>query len=424
MVVVMDVKCRGIAMTLLFFLGFSAIFPLCFSDVNLPSLTHKLLPLISKNRIGSSVVFPVQGNVYPLGYYSVSLNIGNPPKAYDLDVDSGSDLTWVQCNAPCKGCTKPPSQQYRPNKNLVPCGDQLCGGVQSSPSHHCQSPNDQCDYEVEYADHGSSMGVLVRDVIPLRLTNGSVLGPRLAFGCGYDQTYSGPTSPPSAGVLGLGNGKSGLLSQLTSMGLIRNVVGHCLSGRGGGFLFFGDHLVPSSGVSWTPILPGSSVKHYVSGPADLLFNAKPTSVKGLQVIFDSGSSYTYFNSNAYQAILNTIVGDLKGKQLSGATTDHSLPVCWKGTKPFKSLRDVANLFKPLTLSFTRTKNVQLQLPPSSYLILTKYGNVCLGILNGSGAGLGNLNIIGDISLQDKMVIYDNEKRQIGWTPANCDRHPK
>ncbi|KAI9113301.1 hypothetical protein K1719_015826 [Acacia pycnantha] len=424
-VVMMDVKCRGIAMTLLFFLGFSAIFPLCFSDVNLPSLTKKLLPLVSKNRIGSSVVLPVQGNVYPLGYYSVSLNIGNPPKAYDLDVDSGSDLTWVQCNAPCKGCTKPPSQQYRPNKNLVPCGDQLCGGVQSSPSHHCQSPNDQCDYEVEYADHGSSMGVLVRDSIPLRLTNGSVLSPRVAFGCGYDQTYSGPISPPStSGVLGLGNGKSGLLSQLTSMGFIRNVVGHCLSGHGGGFLFFGDHLVPSSGVSWTPILPGSSVKHYVSGPADLLFNAKPTSVKGLQVIFDSGSSYTYFNSNAYQAILNTIVGDLKGKQLSGATTDHSLPVCWKGTKPFKSLRDVANLFKPLTLSFTRTKNVQLQLPPSSYLILSKYGNVCLGILNGSGAGLGNLNIIGDISLQDKLVIYDNEKRQIGWTPANCDKHPK
>ncbi|KAI9106495.1 hypothetical protein K1719_022023 [Acacia pycnantha] len=396
-VVMMDVKCRGIAMTLLFFLGFSAIFPLCFSDVNLPSLTKKLLPLVSKNRIGSSVVLPVQGNVYPLGYYSVSLNIGNPPKAYDLDVDSGSDLTWVQCNAPCKGCTKPPSQQYRPNKNLVPCGDQLCGGVQSSPSHHCQSPNDQCDYEVEYADHGSSMGVLVRDSIPLRLTNGSVLSPRVAFGCGYDQTYSGPISPPStSGVLGLGNGKF-LIFRRSSRSLLW------------GFL--------------DSILPGSSVKHYVSGPADLLFNAKPTSVKGLQVIFDSGSSYTYFNSNAYQAILNTIVGDLKGKQLSGATTDHSLPVCWKGTKPFKSLRDVANLFKPLTLSFTRTKNVQLQLPPSSYLILSKYGNVCLGILNGSGAGLGNLNIIGDISLQDKLVIYDNEKRQIGWTPANCDKHP-
>ena len=30
----------------------------------------------------------------------------------------------------------------------------------------------------------------------------------------------------------------------------------------------------------------------------------------------------------------------------------------------------------------------------------------------------------DISLQDKMVIYDNEKRQIGWVTANCDRIPK
>lgn len=47
-------------------------------------------------------------------------------------------------------------------------------------------------------------------------------------------------------------------------------------------------------------------KHYISGPADLLFNGKPTSVKGLQVIFDSGSSYSYFNSQAYLALLNTV----------------------------------------------------------------------------------------------------------------------
>lgn len=34
------------------------------------------------------------------------------------------------------------------------------------------------------------------------------------------------------------------------MGVVRNVVGHCLSEEGG-FLFFGDELVPSSGVTWT-----------------------------------------------------------------------------------------------------------------------------------------------------------------------------
>lgn len=39
-------------------------------------------------------------------YYFVTLKIGHPPKQYDLDIDSGSDLTWVQCDAPCTGCTK------------------------------------------------------------------------------------------------------------------------------------------------------------------------------------------------------------------------------------------------------------------------------------------------------------------------------
>ncbi|KAF9588578.1 hypothetical protein IFM89_013430, partial [Coptis chinensis] len=55
------------------------------------------------------------------------------------------------------------------------------------------------------------------------------------------------------GVLGLGNGESSIVSQLRKFGITRNVIGHCMSARGGGFLFFGDDLVPSSGVVWTPM---------------------------------------------------------------------------------------------------------------------------------------------------------------------------
>jgi hypothetical protein len=47
---------------------------------------------------------------------------------------------------------------------------------------HCKDPKEQCDYEVTYADQGSSLGVLVKDYFPLQLTNGSIIGPRLAFG--------------------------------------------------------------------------------------------------------------------------------------------------------------------------------------------------------------------------------------------------
>ncbi|TKY74262.1 Aspartic proteinase Asp1 [Spatholobus suberectus] len=422
----MDVKSRGIPLTMvLLFLLLSAIFPTSFSEADQVLNSKKPRPSASVLNVGSSVAFQIQGNVYPLGYYTVTLAIGNPPKLYDLDIDTGSDLTWVQCDAPCKGCTIPRDRQYKPRGNLVKCGDPLCAAIQTAPSHHCANPNGQCDYEVEYADQGSSMGALVRDNIPLKLSNGSLARPVLAFGCGYDQTHHGNSPPPStAGVLGLGNGKTSILSQLYSLGLIRNVVGHCLSGRGGGFLFFGDQLVPQSGVVWTPILQSSSVKHYKTGPADLFFNGKPTSVKGLELIFDSGSSYTYFNSQAHKALVDLVTNDIKGKPLSRATDDPSLPICWKGPKPFKSLNDVTNYFKPLALSFTKSKNSLLQLPPQAYLIVTKHGNVCLGILDGTEIGLGNTNIIGDISLQDKLVIYDNEKQQIGWASAKCDRPSK
>ncbi|KAK3427622.1 hypothetical protein EUGRSUZ_F03801 [Eucalyptus grandis] len=378
----------------------------------------------SVSRVGSSFVLPLSGNVYPLGYYSVSLSIGHPAKAFDLDIDTGSDLTWVQCDAPCTACTKPLDSLYKPNNNLMHCENPLCAAINTSGNQPCKTPSDQCDYEVEYADQGSSFGVLVNDYFSLKLLNGSLVSPRLAFGCGYDQHFpvNTPPPPPTAGVLGLGNGKASIISQLSNLSVIRNVLGHCLSARGGGFLFFGDDLVPSSKIAWVSLSASSSDKHYAAGPAELLYNDKPTGVKGLKVVFDSGSSYTYLNSKAYQAVLNQVRADLKGKPLKDAVEDKSLPICWKGAKPFKSVHEVKNHFKPLQLNFGKG-NAQLQLLPEAYLIVTKHGNACLGILNGGEVRLGELNLIGDISMQDKMVVYDNEKKQIGWVTADCDRLP-
>ncbi|XP_016451446.1 aspartic proteinase Asp1 [Nicotiana tabacum] len=391
----------------------------CFSAFSLPRPSWK-----KQSKFGSSLVFPLAGNVYPKGYYQVTINVGQPPKPYFLDIDTGSDLTWLQCDAPCAKCAPAPHSLYKPNKNIVKCKDPVCASLHLPANHHCHTPDEQCDYEVEYADHGSSLGVLVKDAFPLRFTNGSTVSPPLVFGCGYNQEVPASTPAPfTDGILGLGNGKSSVLSQLSSLGLIRHVVGHCLSGQGGGFLFFGDDVLPSSGIVWTPIVRASSEKHYSLGPADLLFSGQATGIKGIPIIFDSGSTYSYFNSDAYKILVSSIKKDINTKQLTEAVDDKSLPVCWKVSKSFKSIHDAKSYFKPLTLSFTKAKNVQLQLPPEAYLVRTEHGNICLGILDGSEVGLGNYNIIGDISMVDKMVIYDNEKQQIGWVSANCNKLP-
>lgn len=185
-----------------------------------------------------------------------------------------------------------PHPLYRPTKSkLVPCVHRLCASLHNglTGKHRCDSPHEQCDYVIKYADQGSSTGVLINDSFALRLTNGSVARPSVAFGytsttpvrlisctafaklairffncfcflflflcrCGYDQQVrSGDLSWPTDGVLGLGTGSVSLLSQLKQRGVTKNVVGHCLSLRGGGFLFFGDDLVPYQRATWTPM---------------------------------------------------------------------------------------------------------------------------------------------------------------------------
>ncbi|KDP38263.1 hypothetical protein JCGZ_05797 [Jatropha curcas] len=69
-----------------------------------------MLSSMMLSKVGSSLVFPLHGNVYPAGYYNVTLNIGQPSKPYFLDVDTGSDLTWLQCDAPCRQCTEAPGE--------------------------------------------------------------------------------------------------------------------------------------------------------------------------------------------------------------------------------------------------------------------------------------------------------------------------
>jgi hypothetical protein len=163
--------------------------------------------------------------------------------------------------------------------------DQMCASLHGSLSknHKCDSPKQQCDYEIRYADQASSLGVLINDSFAVRLANASVVRPSLAFGyatwnllqhskvghlncflmfcfvcvcsCGYDQEVGSSTEvAPTDGVLGLGSGSISLLSQLKQHGITKNVVGHCLSMRGGGFLFFGDNLVPYSRATWVPMV--------------------------------------------------------------------------------------------------------------------------------------------------------------------------
>ncbi|KAK4799721.1 hypothetical protein SAY86_025086 [Trapa natans] len=381
--------------------------------------------------VDSSTLLPVKGNVYPDGLYYTYILVGSPPRRYHVDIDTGSDLTWIQCDAPCTSCGKGANPLYKPKSSkIVPPRDSLCKEVQKQRTEYCPTCK-QCDYEIEYADHSSSMGVLARDELYLRAANGSLGKLNAVFGCAYDQQGLLLNSlSKTDGIMGLSRSSVSLPSQLASNGMINNVIGHCLTSDavGGGYMFLGEEFMPNWGMQWIPMLNIPSTNSYQSSIMKMKYGSTSLSLGPLdgevdRVVFDSGSSYTYFTKEAYSDLVLSLK-EVTGSGLVLDASDPTLPFCWRSELPIRSLKEVKHFFKAITLQFGSKwwiLSTKLHIPPESYLIINNMGNVCLGILDGSEVLDRSTTVIGDISLRGKLVVYDNVNGRIGWVQSDCIR---
>ncbi|KAL1209212.1 Aspartyl protease APCB1 [Cardamine amara subsp. amara] len=382
----------------------------------------------------STTIFPVGGNVYPDGLYFTRILVGKPEDRhyFHLDIDTGSDLTWIQCDAPCASCAKGANQLYKPRKDkLVTSTEHFCVEIQKNHMTEHSENYQQCDYEIEYADQSSSMGVLTKDEFHLKLHNGSLAEMDIVFGCGYDQQgILLNTLLKTDGILGLSRAKISLPSQLASQGIISNVVGHCLASdlNGEGYIFMGSDLVPLHGMTWVPMLHHSHMEVYQIQVAKISYGNGMLSLDGEngrvgKVLFDTGSSYTYFPNKTYSQLVKS-VEEVSGLELKRDETDKTLPICWKAKFLISSLSDVKRFFRPISLQIGSKWLIisrKLVIQPEDYLIISDKGNVCLGILDGSSVHDGSTIILGDISMRGHLIVYDNVKRRIGWMRSDCAR---
>ncbi|KAI3725398.1 hypothetical protein L1987_65186 [Smallanthus sonchifolius] len=385
--------------------------------------------LPSKVTASNSAVLPVNGDELRDGLYYTQIHVGNPPRPYFLDIDTGSDLTWIQCDAPCTSCAKGAHPYYKPARgNILSSKDSFCYDVQhNSKSGYCESCS-QCDYVIEYADHSSSLGVLSRDDLHLVAINDSSINSKVIIGCAYDQQGILLNSlTKTDGILGLSRAKVSLPSQLAKQGIIDNVIGHCLTSDSvsGGYMFLGGDIVPQAKMSWVPMLNDVSM-NYLAEVSRVTYGSKQLGLdcykKGNgRIVFDSGSSYTYFTRQAYSDLVS-MLKDVSYDGFIQDASDTTLPICWQSKTPIRSIKDVDKFFKPLTLQFGRkwwTISTYLQIPHEGYLIISNKGNVCLGILDGSDLLDGSHIILGDISMRGNLIVYDNVRHKVGWMRSDC-----
>ena len=137
--------------------------------------------------------------------YLVDLAIGTPPHALTAVLDTGSDLIWKQCDAPCRRCFPQPAPLYAPARSAtyanVSCGSKLCEALPLTPrSSRCSAPEPGCAYYYSYGDGSSTGGVLATDAFTFG-SAATVHG--LAFGCGTDNLGG---TDNSSGLVGMGRG--------------------------------------------------------------------------------------------------------------------------------------------------------------------------------------------------------------------------
>ncbi|KAJ9555417.1 hypothetical protein OSB04_010031 [Centaurea solstitialis] len=378
--------------------------------------------------LASGVDLPLGGTGRPdaVGLYYARIGIGTPPREYYVQVDTGSDIMWINCiqchECPKRGYHGLELTLYDPEDSLtgkmVTCSQDFCAEINGGAVTGCKA-NASCLYTETYGDGSYSIGYFVSDVVQYdsvsgdlqtKLANGSVI-----FGCGARQSGSLGTSEEALdGILGFGKANSSIISQLASSGKVKKMFAHCLDGDNGGGIFAIGHVVQPK-VNSTPLIPDQP--HYAANVMGIEVGTQflnlSTDTRGSEnktrTIIDSGTTLAYLPDAIYKPLVKQIVAGQSDLRLR---TLHDQYTC------FEFSGSVDDGFPMVTFYFENS--LSLKVYPHDYLFAFE-DSLCFGWQNNGMDSISSTDtiLLGDLVLSNKLVLYDLENQTIGWTEYNC-----
>ncbi|KAL3620148.1 hypothetical protein CASFOL_035060 [Castilleja foliolosa] len=375
------------------------------------------------------VDFPLEGTYDPylVGLYFTRVKLGNPPKEFYVQIDTGSDVLWISCN-PCSGCPTSSGLQiqlefFDPSSSstasVISCSDQRCAVGEQSLDSICSNQN-RCGYKFQYGDGSGTSGVYLSDQMYLDSVNGNSMtsnsSASVVFGCSTSQ--SGDLTKPDRavdGIFGFGQQGMSVISQLSSQGIVPNSFSHCLRGGngGGGILVLGQIVEPN--LVYTPLVP--SQPHYNVNLQSIALNGQIlpiassvfTTSSNRGTIIDSGTTLAYLTEEVYDPFVKAIL-QIVSQSVS--------PIFTKGNQCYLTSSSVSEVFPSVSLNFAGGASMVLR--PEDYLLQqNSVGGAavwCIGFQKLQGQGF---TILGDIVLKDKVVVYDLAGQRIGWANYDC-----
>ncbi|XP_078428349.1 aspartic proteinase PCS1-like [Wolffia australiana] len=356
---------------------------------------------------------------------TVSVTVGSPPQNLSMVLDTGSELSWLQCPGPA----------FRPNLSAtylaIPFANPACRDrTRDLPSPPFPNPSNRlCRVSVSYADGSSADGDLSSDVLRL----GQAPAVRALFSC----VQTPPSSPGAAGLLGLNQGSLSFISQMGA-----KKFSYCISaGSSDGVLLLGG-VAPLVPLNYTPLVRISLPLPYFDrvaysvqlegirvGAAVLPIPKavlEPDHTGAGQTIVDSGTQFSFLLGPAYAVLKTEFLRQTRGLLAElgepGFAFQGAFDTCFRlpaaAAPPREKLPTVALMLRG---GAEVAVAAELLLYPAAGQ-LRRGGKEAVWCLTFGNSELVPLEsyIIGHHHQQNLWVEYDLQLARLGFGPVRCD----
>eukprot|EP01018_Ginkgo_biloba_P029042 Gb_03155 [translate_table: standard] len=418
--------------------------PLFSRPISMPATSSKLLDsLVALNVLNSTTPDTTSKAATKVVFHynvtlMVELMVGTPPQKQLMVVDTGSELSWLQCNGMPKTSFSPSrSASYSP----IPCNSLVC--TKETVDFPLPTTCDKkrlCQFTYSYADGTSIDGNLGRDTIStLSSLRGTPLKvPGLVFGC-----VSSSALPGTPGLMGLNRGALSLISQLK--GKLLHKFSYCITDyilypNSPGILFFGDSPLSNS-LRYTQLFTISIPLPYFNRAAysvrlqgikvgnRLLPIPKsvflPDHTGAGQTMIDSGTHFTFLLGQAYTPLKEVFLQQTRGhlNPMGGDFVfEGALDLCYSqpATDPFPQVSPVTLLFDSAQI-ILESHQLLYPIPKGTAGVPVQNGKTVYCFTFGNSDLLPvEANIIGNHHQQNLWIEYDLQNSRIGFAPARCN----
>ncbi|CAK9179684.1 unnamed protein product [Ilex paraguariensis] len=416
-----------------------------------------LIPSSSRNKNGiASIEMPMSsGADYGTGQYLVVLNVGTPPQKLMLIADTGSDLTWMNCDYRCRGggpkCMSSLTSHHRKRRvfhadhshhrkrrvfhadhsasfRTVPCSSTMCKieFMNLFSLARCPSSLTPCAYDYRYSDGSAALGFFAKETVTVSLSDIKKMRLQdLLIGC--SESLRGQSFREADGVMGLGySNYSFALKAADKFGgkFSYCLVDHLSPKNVSNYLTFGAYEEAEAeaeaarlkSMQYTKLVLGVisafyavNVKGVSIGGIMLKIPSEVWDVNGVGgTILDSGSSLTFLTLPAYRPIMAALEVSLVKFENLRLLDVGPLEYCFNSSGFYESLVP--------RLAFHFADGARFRPHVKSYVIDAAEGVKCLGFVSTIWPGA---SVIGNILQQNHLWEFDLIRNKLGFASSTC-----